>query len=261
MNVNDAATAITVRRRGRVILAGLVLGLVSGSLSGAGPLYQLSLWFRTSSIKSYLPDWAQLVFYEPLSSPAPYVFFAAIATLLVGSDGWPVRRAARLFLVVAIAWIAAFLLAYVLVLAFDRHAFVGLSSPNVEGCPTSLFGEPLPAKPAEDNKPTEVCAEVAAYRQEIEPIFRRLSIFVYITAGVAAGCVGSAIVAIGLALLSHRHRSIEAAVLIMLSGTVAGAALAWKAEGHLALFVIWQAAVTAAIAGPIARASGGLQRS
>jgi hypothetical protein len=237
------------RKPARMLLAGAALGAVSGSLSGAGPLHQLSSWFRgTSGIRGYLPDWVQMVFYEPLTSPAPFVFFVALAVMFSTWGGWPLRRLPRLLAVVAVAWVCAYLVAYVTVLSFDQRAIFGLSSPDADGCPTSIFGTPatVPAGRA------EICNELNQYRTEIEPIFKRLSIFVNVSAGVAAGLVGSLITALGLAFLSRRHRSLEAVLLIVLAGTLAGAALGWATGGHLGLFVVWQTAVAAAIARPFA---------
>jgi hypothetical protein len=245
--------AAPLARKPRVLLAGAALGAVSGSLSGAGPLQQLSSWFRgASGARSYLPDWVQMVFYEPLTSPAPFVFFVALAVMFSIWGGWPLRRLARLFVVVALAWICAFLLAYVTVLSFDQRAIFGLSSPDANGCPTSIFRTPAPVPEGR----AEICNELNQYRTEIEPIFKRLSVFVHVSAGVAAGFLGSLLTALGLALLSRRHRSLEAVLLIVLVGTVAGATLGWATEGNLGLFVVWQTAVAAAIARPFAVAPG-----
>jgi uncharacterized membrane protein YjjP (DUF1212 family) len=90
---------------------------------------------------------------------------------------------------------------------------------------------------------------------QLRPLYARTQAYLFTFAGLGAGFLGALLMMLGLGRLSPRLRHLEAVVLAVFAGSLAGALLNTKVpaalgfkETLLPLFVLWQAAVAMAIA-------------
>jgi hypothetical protein len=247
---------IPAARPVRILPAALAIGAVSGVLSGLEPLVNAGTWiFHTVKIGSVLPGWWQYVSgaLQPFTHPAPLFFSLAIVAILAVWDRIAPARLALVFPITFLAWTAAYWLAFAIVAQLDQPGIMGPAAPRASEC-TKVA--PAANEPAADNKQEDeaqpprdqICAAIDRYRLELDPLFGRLTVLVYIFAGLAAGFVGSTLTALGLGRLSRRFRTLEAVVSIAFIGSVCGLAIALRDKEYFTLFLVWQPLVAAAIA-------------
>jgi hypothetical protein len=230
--------------KAKIILpAALAMGVLSGLLSGLdipAPLATATV----EGLPTFLRFILQSVLFLPGGMPKPgawqaaYLFAPVFIILLIFWDKVTPWRSVWAFPIIIAAWAAAFWLSYVLVLAFGQ----GLSAPIAAQCSGNA-------------SPQELCSEIDKYREQISPLMSRLNWLVYTVAGLSGGFVGSLITIVGLGRLSKRLRPLDAVVLVVFVGTLAGALLNHdlvihldEVEARVLLYVTWQAAVAMAIA-------------
>jgi hypothetical protein len=240
---------------------GVASGMVSGGVDLFAPLKPFRLEFASLQTEASVADVVvkRLFLVGGEFCHAPYVFALAIAALLLIWDRTRFPRLLWVLPIILAAWSGAYHLAdgvinprgsdvpqLGLLLSTECLSYGEAEEDNVQ--PPTLRQDLSPDKRA-------LCEELQKYETQLRPLYARTQAYLFTFAGLGAGFLGALLMMLGLGRLSPRLRHLEAVVLSVFAGSLAGALLNTKVpaalgfkETLLPLFVLWQAAVAMAIA-------------